>query len=560
MNTRKIRDCAAGRSAGIRGCLDVWYRCFLKRLYLFIEKRIEQPVGGEQDGILRKPQPKRFTVKKHIIYVLVFSISGFLVITLPIILTMFIMSKNYKNLEGANAFFQNISMARQYEKDYFITSKGLDNVLLAVSEAKKVLIENYTSFAGEVKNGIEIGNLEEYERQLFILKDMESEEGSSVRKSSSVDFENYSEYLTKKEKISRKLNYYGIKINSFADTLVKNINESMEKSLLFFYVINVYVLVFLFILAFALIHLLSVRILRAIKELNAYTSSIAVGNFNISLPYRPFSDEFSDLKTSITQMMKELDRQQSVLAQSQKLRAVGTLTAGIAHELNNPINNIMLTAHMLLEDYFDICDEERVDMIRDLIDEAGRARLIVRNLLDFARESESIMEPICIGQVVKETMKIASSQIKLSGVFVDLNIPPNLPRIHGDRHQLEQVFLNLILNALYVTLKGGRISISVEYGTDEPNFVAVKVTDYGKGIQDHILQHIFDPFFTTKAKGKGTGLGLSVSQGIIAKHGGHISVNTKMNKGTTFTVKLPITTIPANIGSSADNYSVQIKK
>ena len=292
-----------------------------------------------------------------------------------------------------------------------------------------------------------------------------------------------------------------------------------------------------------LAHLLSRQILAPLNKILNYTKRIAKGDFTPEVPSRLYRDEFSDLLSAINRMLEELAHRQEILIQSHKLRAVGTLTAGVAHELNNPINNITLTAHMLLEEYQEISDEERKDMILDLISQADRSRSIVRNLLDFARESESTIESLDLGALIQETIKLAGNQIKLAGVHLDVSILPNLPRIHGDHQQLSQVFLNILLNALDVIPKGGRIQISVAH--EDPNFVAAKITDNGPGIPEHILPNIFDPFFTTKTKGKGTGLGLSVSQGIIARHGGQIRVSSKEGIGTTFTIILPVTTIPA---------------
>ena len=223
------------------------------------------------------------------------------------------------------------------------------------------------------------------------------------------------------------------------------------------------------------------------------------------------------------------------------MRAVGTLTAGVAHELNNPLNNITLTAHMLLEDYEELGEDEKKDMIHDVVQEAGRSKKIISNLLDFARESSSELEPLALDELLEGTIALASNQIKLSGIKISFQSTGNLPRIHGDGQQLQQVFLNLIINAIDASPKGSRIQILV-LPADEPNYVAVKIIDFGSGIPEHILPSIFDPFFTTKEKGKGTGLGLSVSQGIIAKHGGRIMVNSKEGQGTTFTVILPVTT------------------
>jgi signal transduction histidine kinase len=233
---------------------------------------------------------------------------------------------------------------------------------------------------------------------------------------------------------------------------------------------------------------------------------------------------------------------QNILSQSNKMKAVGTLSVGVAHELNNPINNITLTAFMLLEDYKNISDEEKIEMIGDIINEASRAKKIVSNLLDFASVSESVMGPICIRNLMNEVLKIADNEIKLSGVNVDLKISSTLPLIHGDMQQLKQAFLNVIFNALHVTQKGGVLKILVGYG-DNRNFIAIKIIDQGPGIPAHILPRIFDPFFTTKPGGKETGLGLSVAHGIIDKHSGSINVTTMVSKGTTFTISLPFTTI-----------------
>ena len=263
-------------------------------------------------------------------------------------------------------------------------------------------------------------------------------------------------------------------------------------------------------------------------------------------PARRYKDEFTELALAINQMIQELENRAAVLVQSHKMRAVGTLTAGVAHELNNPLNNITLTAHMLLEDYEELDESEKKDMIKDVVQEAGRSKKIISNLLDFARESSSELEPLALEEILQGTIALASNQVKLSGIKILLQSTGNLPRVHGDSQQLQQVFLNLILNAIDASPKGSKIEVLV-LPADDPKYVAVKVIDSGNGIPEHILHSIFDPFFTTKPKGSGTGLGLSVSQGIVAKHGGRISAASQEGKGATFTVTLPITTIPALI-------------
>jgi len=249
---------------------------------------------------------------------------------------------------------------------------------------------------------------------------------------------------------------------------------------------------------------------------------------------------------ALNHMMLQLVRRQEQLVQAHKLKAVGTLTAGVAHELNNPLNNIILTSSALMEEYKGLSDEEFEDMINDLLNESERAQKIVRKLLDFARESEMESEAIEVEEVIDQTLQLASNQIKLANVKVKGEISSELPQIYGDRQQLIQVFLNIVLNALDAMPNGGTLSISV-HNTKDREYVAIDFTDNGEGIPEHKLGDIFDPFYTSKRDGKGTGLGLSVSLGIVQKFGGEIKVSSKLNKGTTFTVLLPAAKIPASM-------------
>jgi signal transduction histidine kinase len=243
-------------------------------------------------------------------------------------------------------------------------------------------------------------------------------------------------------------------------------------------------------------------------------------------------------------MMDQLAQHQEQLIKAHKLKAVGTLTAGVAHELNNPINNIMLTAAMLQEDYLEIDDTERLDMIKDLVDEADRSQKIIRNLLEFAREQEIDTQLLQLDDIVEESLQLVANQLKLYKVKVERRFANNLGPISGDKQQLTQVFLNLALNAIDAMPDGGTLAIETDT-IREGSFLKVDFTDSGTGIADHIKHHIFDPFFTSKPQGKGTGLGLSVSLGIIRKHGGDILVDSRIGEGTTFSVLLPMAKIPA---------------
>ncbi|HSQ84001.1 MAG TPA: ATP-binding protein, partial [Desulfobacterales bacterium] len=196
------------------------------------------------------------------------------------------------------------------------------------------------------------------------------------------------------------------------------------------------------------------------------------------------------------------------------------------------------------EDYADIDEAERLDMVNDLVEQAGRAQKIIRNLLEFAREREINPDLFQINDILEESFQLATNQLKLCKVKVERRFANNLGPISGDKQQLTQVFLNLTLNAIDAMPNGGTLTIETDT-IREGSFLKVDFTDNGTGIADHIRHHIFDPFFTSKPQGKGTGLGLSVSLGIIRKHGGDILVDSRTGEGTTFSVLLPMANIPA---------------
>jgi signal transduction histidine kinase len=183
-------------------------------------------------------------------------------------------------------------------------------------------------------------------------------------------------------------------------------------------------------------------------------------------------------------------------------------------------------------------------MAADLVSESERARDIVRNLLDFARASDIELAPIDVEQLIGDTLQLASNQVKLAKVKVRGEVEENVPPVYGDRRQLAQVFLNLVLNALDAMPGGGTLTITVETSADR-GLVNIELADTGVGIPPQHLESIFQPFFSTKHQAKGTGLGLSVSLGIIKQHGGDIRVESEVGRGTTFTVSLPIAQVPA---------------
>jgi two-component system NtrC family sensor kinase len=245
--------------------------------------------------------------------------------------------------------------------------------------------------------------------------------------------------------------------------------------------------------------------------------------------------------------IQERDERQRVeseikLLQSEKQASIGKLAGGVAHEINNPLTGIVTFTHMLLRRN-DIPEEVRADL-ETIAQETERVRKIVKGLLDFSRQTELDREPTDVNRLVRQTMTLVENQALIKGVNLTFEPGDGLPMVTLDRNQMQSVLLNIIINALDATDAGGHITVTSGIGisTSKPgqNGIEILCTDTGCGIPPENLNKLFDPFFTTKEVGHGTGLGLSVSYGIVERHGGTIWVQSKVGKGTTFKVWLPI--------------------
>ena len=263
---------------------------------------------------------------------------------------------------------------------------------------------------------------------------------------------------------------------------------------------------------------------------------IAAGDFSPVTPVKKFQDEFTDLAVAINRMLKEIQDRGNQLLETRKMAAIGTLTAGIAHEINNPLNNISLTVESLIDDFPELPDPEKIDMLKDIFSQVERAGATVANLLDFTHRDQSAFTPLSIHDVLVSTLALLNNELQLNHIRLNLDFAQDLPAINGHRQNLQQVFLNLLINAEEAMPDGGELTIK---GILQDDFVRIDIGDTGMGIAEKDLLHIFDPFFTTKAVGRGTGLGLSVSFGIIEKHNGSIKVTSKPGKGSVFSVFLP---------------------
>jgi two-component system NtrC family sensor kinase len=226
-----------------------------------------------------------------------------------------------------------------------------------------------------------------------------------------------------------------------------------------------------------------------------------------------------------------------------KMATIGRLASGVAHEINNPLAIINEKAG-LMKDIIEVSDsleknkEKFVSLINGIAENVNRCRTITHRLLGFSRRMEISHETVDINDAVKEVISFLDKEILYRNIRLELNLQNNLPKVTTDKGQLQQVFLNIINNAIDAVKEEGQIDVSSQVKNNR--FVSVSIRDNGPGIPKENLKHIFEPFYTTKEKGKGTGLGLSISYGIMQKLRGTIYVESELKKGTTFTVEVPI--------------------
>jgi signal transduction histidine kinase len=245
----------------------------------------------------------------------------------------------------------------------------------------------------------------------------------------------------------------------------------------------------------------------------------------------------ASLYENVRSQMEELKATQQQLVQSTKLAAIGELAASVAHELNNPLTVILGNAQILLRS---ISDEKAAGKLSAIEHETQRAARIIRNLLDFSRKREPRRDPVGINDVVGRTVELVHLKLRGRDIALETVLEPRVPILLGDSDQLTQVLLNFIGNAIDAISGSGSVTVATAIGPDGE--VEFTVMDTGCGMTAEQAGRIFEPFFTTKAEGKGTGLGLSIALGIIRGHGGCVTVESEVGKGTTMRARLPVAT------------------
>ncbi|HET6373155.1 MAG TPA: ATP-binding protein [Candidatus Polarisedimenticolia bacterium] len=327
---------------------------------------------------------------------------------------------------------------------------------------------------------------------------------------------------------------------------------------------------FLTFLVIAVAILLTVMLVRKmvapLRDLAGATKRVAEGNLDEAVP-ETTRDEIGQLARFFNQMILELRRSrrelemysadlenqvrlrtheleeaQSHLVQAEKMSAVGLLVSGVAHELNNPLAGVIGYSQLLMKSD---TDEKVRRGLEKINREAERCKKIVQNLQTFARKHKPQKDYIGINGILEGTLELRSYQLKVDNIKVISELDPDLPKTMADFHQLQQVFLNIVINAHHAMASTGAEGSLTLRSQHRDGMILVEIEDTGPGISPENIGRIFDPFFTTKEVGQGTGLGLSICYGIIQEHKGRISARNSSSGGAVFTVELPVIEIDA---------------
>jgi signal transduction histidine kinase len=300
-------------------------------------------------------------------------------------------------------------------------------------------------------------------------------------------------------------------------------------------------ILFVAIVAFFLGKQLTISVVKPLKQIVKCTEEIATGDVYKCDQFKSAIDisEINAVLYAFEVMLTKLAYREKLAIQTEKMAALGTLVAGVAHELNNPLSNAGTSAQILLEEINEsemVPRQFQVDMLEQITEQTDRARKIVKSLLEFSREKTINPLELKISDLVHHTMEMVLGEIPAQAetkVVVE-----NDGIFWGDKLRLQQAIVNLLLNAFHAV--GGNALITLRGNLDvSKHHVRLEVEDNGPGIPPEIITSIFDPFFTTKDVGQGSGLGLAITHEIITKHGGSISVESEPKKGTRFVITLP---------------------
>lgn len=429
-------------------------------------------------------------------------------------------------LEDVSRLEESVLEIRRFEKNYFLygDDHSLKTALYQLPRVQGLLDKNANrleALSSPIKVATFRKELVEYEQLVSRCSD------TAVKDKCPSAHDSRTQYEAEVRKI-------GSSIGEFAKVVAQKKRESIKQT--------IGTTVRLQLLAFAFVGLgliavgsfVSAKVMKPLRLLEQSTENIARGQF-MPIENLPPERELREIFDSFNRMAEQLKVREEQLVQSKKLASLGTMLAGVAHEVNNPLSNISSSCEILLEELDEADRDWQRSILRKVLEQVDKARGIVLNLLEFSRNKEFFKERFNLKDVLEKTIGLLHGQIP-AGVRIVTKIDDNLT-MYADKQRIQQAFMNLISNALHAIEDEGEVEIRANGFKD--GIVTVVIRDTGGGIKEEDLPKIFDPFFTTKDVGQGTGLGLFITHDIIVRHNGTIRVKSVPGQGTTFTVKIP---------------------
>jgi len=425
-------------------------------------------------------------------------------------------------LELSYNIHNNILESRRHEKNYFLYGNEdslYDNITMiqkAVEIGEKITKNDENLSINPKLNQLE-ESLSIYTKKIYDLLDIQK-----------TDIDKYKETTDQIRQYGKIITEISEDIVNFEKTQIHSMVDILRDQLISWSSLAIFIGIFL---SFLILYF----VFKPLSVIKKATEAIGQGRFK-KIEVINTRDEIQQVMEAFNIMVSELERRQDQLIQAEKLSSLGTLTAGVAHQLNNPLNNISTSCQIAIDEFESGDSHLLTRMLHNIDQETLRARDVVKSLLEFSRTQEFSLRQTSLAEVAHKAALLAKSQVP-PNISVSIAIPDDLA-IPMDAQRMQEVFINLIINAAQAIERQGQITITASADTAMEE-VVIEINDTGQGIPEKNQAKIFDPFFTTKEEGQGTGLGLSVVYGIIQQHQGNITVQSTPGQGTSFFIHLP---------------------
>lgn len=456
-----------------------------------------------------------------------------------------LLNNKLRIIEKKEDLLNTILEARRYEKNFFLTLNGdhLDSAAGFIRQAEKKMTDLTLEEAAPplaAGHSLKMSDLADYRSAMARLTALNTSGGTREYQITPDEIETNQAAIRRLGRVITEASEAMVMVDrEYINRLIRKTRTYHLATLLGMILITILAVVFFFF-----------NVIRPLKLLEEAIGEISSGNYK-NVPSIATAVEFESLVGSLNNMISMLNQRSEDLIQAKKLAALGTLTSGVAHELNNPLNNISTSLQIMLEELEDKDIDYKRELLSDAEKEVERARDIVRALLEFSRQHAFSIQTVSFRPIVEDTVKLIKGELPTT-VKLIVDIPEGI-QAKVDARRIQQVLINLIFNAIQAMEDGGTLTLSAR--PCEADEFYVKVADTGKGISTELLSKIFDPFFSTKTTRRrnsedsiayqkflnyeGTGLGLAICHGIVQKHDGRIEVDSRPGEGATFTVYLP---------------------